>query len=219
MRVLVYGDSNSWGFLDDGLRQRCEKRWPVVMAEHSPGLVLIEECLSGRTTNLPDPVMGAYVDGSAPLLAILRSHQPIDRMLIMLGTNDLKARFDRSAHAIVDGLMVLSDEVSASEIWPADHPSGSVGSRLGFIAPPVLGARADDPNWPHAEEWREGRARSMALPDALEAACTARGHLFFDGNRGAASSDIDPIHWDVPTHEKMGRTVARWFAEAAAVKP
>ena len=32
MRILVYGDSNSWGYLDDGSGQRYENRWPVVMA-------------------------------------------------------------------------------------------------------------------------------------------------------------------------------------------
>ena len=63
MRILVYGDSNSWGYLDDGLVQRYDQRWPVTMAQHgkAAGWELIEECLSGRTTDLPDPVMGAYV--------------------------------------------------------------------------------------------------------------------------------------------------------------
>lgn len=149
MRILVYGDSNSWGYLDDGLVQRYPDRWPVVMARHgkAAGWELIEECLSGRTTNLPDPEMGAYVDGSAPLLAILRSHQPFDLMLVMLGTNDLKTRFGRSADDIVGGLSVLSDIVVESEVW-----EGPVKGRLGFIAPPALGSRADDPNWDFSAE-------------------------------------------------------------------
>ena len=33
MRILVYGDSNSWGFLDDGAGLRFANRWPVTMAE------------------------------------------------------------------------------------------------------------------------------------------------------------------------------------------
>ena len=208
MRILVYGDSNSWGYLDDGLVQRYDQRWPVTMAQHgkAAGWELIEECLSGRTTDLPDPVMGAYVDGAAPLLAILRSHQPIDLMLIMLGTNDLKTRFGRSADDIVSGLAVLSDIVAESEIW-----DGPVGARLGLIAPPALGAKADAPDWDRSQEWLNGRAMSQALPAKIQALCAARGHLFFDGNRGATSSDIDPIHWSEATHRRMGKAVADWL--------
>ena len=85
MRILVYGDSNSWGYLDDGLEQRFADRWPVVMAREAEGLgaVLIEECLSGRTTNLRDPEMGDHVDGAAPLMAILRSHTPLDLVRLL----------------------------------------------------------------------------------------------------------------------------------------
>lgn len=209
MRILVYGDSNSWGYLDDGLEQRFADRWPVVMAREAEGLgaVLIEECLSGRTTNLRDPEMGDHVDGAAPLMAILRSHTPLDLVLIMLGTNDLKAQFDRSADDIVAGLAGLSDGVSASELW-----DGPVGARLGFIAPPALGPRADDPAWEWADEWRGGRAKSLALTAKVEALCRTRGHLFFDGNKGAVSSDRDPIHWDQQTHVRMGSAVAAWLA-------
>ena len=208
MRILVYGDSNSWGYLDDGLVQRYAERWPVVMARQGQafGWELIEECLSGRTTNLPDPEMGAYVDGAAPLMAIVRSHQPFDLMLIMLGTNDLKTRFGRSADDIIGGLAALSDGVSKSEIW-----DGPVKARLGFIAPPVLGARADDPAWSFSQDWLDGRRKSRELPKKIEAMCAARGHLFFDGNRGAMSSDLDPIHWDRDNHHKMGKAVADWL--------
>jgi len=179
------------------------------MAREAEGLgaVLIEECLSGRTTNLRDPEMGDHVDGAAPLMAILRSHTPLDLVLIMLGTNDLKAQFDRSADDIVAGLAGLSDGVSASELW-----DGPVGARLGFIAPPALGPRADDPAWEWADEWRGGRAKSLALTAKVEALCRTRGHLFFDGNKGAVSSDRDPIHWDQPTHVRMGSAVAAWLA-------
>jgi len=31
-RIPVYGDSNSWGLLDDGLNQHFDDRWPVVMS-------------------------------------------------------------------------------------------------------------------------------------------------------------------------------------------
>ena len=111
MRVLVYGDSNSWGYLDDGLVLRFADRWPVEMARalaaQGRPVELVEECLPGRTTNLTDPKMGDFVDGAAPFEAILRSHIPLDLILIMLGTNDVKAHFGRSTDEIIGGLMAL----------------------------------------------------------------------------------------------------------------
>ena len=83
MRVLIYGDSNAWGYLDDGLVIRSAERWPVVMARalsaRGRAVELVEECLPGRTTNLPDPKMGAFVDGAAPLEVRLFLSTDIDR--------------------------------------------------------------------------------------------------------------------------------------------
>lgn len=216
MRVLVYGDSNSWGYLDDGLVIRFPLRWPVVMARTMAArgrpIELVEECLPGRTTNLPDPLMGHYVDGAAPFRAILRSHIPLDLILIMLGTNDVKARFDRSADGVVAGLMALSDIVGESEVWTDGEP---VGPRLGLIAPPALGRRADDSAWDTESAWTGSREKTLSLPEKIEAACHARGHLFYDGNRGAVSSERDPIHWDEATHIGMGEAVAAWMLTAS----
>ena len=67
IRILIYGDSNSWGYLDDGLGTRFEGRWPVSMAAQlltdGHDIELIEECLPGRTTNLDDPQEGAHFNG------------------------------------------------------------------------------------------------------------------------------------------------------------
>ena len=104
MRILIYGDSNSWGYLDDGSGQRFGGRWPLQMASQLDAEI-IEECLPGRVTHGADPAEGPQFDGTAPFLAILMSHQPLDRVIIMLGTNDMKARFDRSAEDISAGVM------------------------------------------------------------------------------------------------------------------
>ena len=127
MRILVYGDSNSWGYLDDGSGVRFAGRWPVSMASAltaaGQDVELIEECLPGRTTNVDDPQEGAWCNGLTPFEAILLSQQPLDRILIMLGTNDLKHRFGRDASTVTAGLMAL---VSIATKTVA--PFGSVGA-------------------------------------------------------------------------------------------
>jgi len=87
-RILVFGDSNSWGWTprkDEEPTVRLAKnvRWPGVLAEKlGPGYEIIEEALSARTTNLDDPeedlpsehLRGATLDGAKVLPALLASH-------------------------------------------------------------------------------------------------------------------------------------------------
>ena len=111
--ICIYGDSNSWGYLDDGQGRRYAQRWPVVMKEElntsSQRMIeLTEECLPGRTTAYPDPQEGPEYNGLPYLKPALLSHAPVDLVLIMLGTNDGKARFDASAEQIADNLITLA---------------------------------------------------------------------------------------------------------------
>lgn len=218
MRLLVYGDSNSWGYLDDGTGMRYDDRWPQVMArsmqEAGKDVTLIEECLPGRTTTADDPREGPQFNGMTPLLPILLSHKPLDHVIIMLGTNDLKARFHRSAAQIADGVKSLVEIATSA---PAGHGSwaDTAVPEVTVICPPVLGSRADDPTWVRYEEWLDGRGKSQLLAGLLATACQASGTRFIDSNLFAASSTIDPIHWDGDTHIRCGMGIATELAAQA----
>ena len=211
MRILVYGDSNSWGYLDDGSGQRFADRWPVSMAQAlstaGQHIDLVEECLPGRTTNVDDPQEGSWCNGLTPLEAILLSQQPLDRILIMLGTNDLKRRFGRDAMTITTGLMSLVSIATKTMAGPGGWHAGST-AEVTVICPPVLGKRADDPDWIRFDEWRGGRAVSADLPTAIAATAIATNIGFIDGNQFVESSDLDPIHWSAEAHVSFGAGIA-----------
>ena len=99
--VLCYGDSNTWGF-DPATRTRFPPhvRWTGVLGQRlGDGYQVIEEGLNGRTTRWDDPIEPDR-NGLAYLRPCVESHQPLDLIVIMLGTNDLKRRFDLSASDI-----------------------------------------------------------------------------------------------------------------------
>ena len=211
MRILGYGDSNSWGYLDDGSGVRFAGRWPVSMASAltaaGQDVELIEDCLPGRTTNVDDPQEGAWCNGLTPFEAILLSQQPLDRILIMLGTNDLKHRFGCDASTVTAGLMALVSIAAKTAAgpggWHAEAPP-----EISVICPPQLGERADDPDWIRFDEWRGGRAVSADLPGAMATAAVAAGIGFIDANRFVESSDRDPIHWRSESHVAFGAAIA-----------
>ena len=212
MRVMVFGDSNSWGTPPDGsgLRMGPDTRWPQVMAR-TLGCELVEEALPGRTTIHDDPEMlGPTMNGLRHLPVALLSNAPLDLVVIMLGTNDCKARFQPGASRIAANLGRLVECVRATGagIGPwSEAPAPSVA----LIAPVPLGARANDSGWERFAEWRGGRAASLGLADALATLGRREAVPVFDAGTVVRASDADPIHMDAAAHRALGLACAQWL--------
>lgn len=203
--LLTYGDSNTYGTLpivDEDLRERLgpDARWPgVCLKDLGPGWSLVEEGLPGRTTRHPDPEMGPHMDGRTGLFIALESHGPIDVMTLMLGTNDLKAHFNRSAADIAGDVGILLDIAQSDEMQ--DRHGGF--DILLICPPPILeqGIIAD--------KFTGGRAASLGLASAYAGIAADRGVSFLDAGTVIESSPVDGIHFDAATHAKLGQAVAR----------
>ena len=103
-KILCYGDSNTWGYNPHTeLRYPRAVRWTGVLQRGlGPAYHVIEEGLNGRTTVWDDPIEG-YKSGKEYLVPCLETHKPMDLVVIMLGTNDLKHRFSLTAFDIATG--------------------------------------------------------------------------------------------------------------------
>ena len=115
---LCYGDSLTWGTATvprPAGRYAPHERWPgVLRTALGDGWLVIEEGLPGRTTVSDDPVEGIEKNGRTYLVPCLGSHKPLDTVVLMLGTNDLKARFNKSAWEIAAGVGKLVDIVKTT---------------------------------------------------------------------------------------------------------
>ena len=98
--ILCLGDSNTHGYCadpndcaDHGIRFNEEERWTCRLQKALGEEYLVtEEGLSGRTTVFVDPIHES-MDALSVIYALLKSHEVIDLLIIMLGTNDVKERF------------------------------------------------------------------------------------------------------------------------------
>src|SRR3989344_4691494 len=109
IRILCYGDSNTRGFVPlsgGGQRYDVDQRWTgLLQTALGNNYEVIEEGLDARTTNIDDPRPGFVgKNGLTYLVPCLDSHKPLDLIIIMLGTPDLKALFNRSCEQITAGL-------------------------------------------------------------------------------------------------------------------
>lgn len=199
-RILVYGDSNSFGIgptpaLGDSVVHAPGVRWGDVMAaELGAGFGVVIEGLPGRTTVHDDPIEGAYRNGLTILPAILHSHKPIDLLAICLGTNDQKQRFGLLAQDVALGLARLAREAVAT---------GVVGKVL-LIAPPPLKECGD-----FAEMFRGAETRGVGLAGHVARFAAAEGAAFFDAGTVIAVDETDGIHWSAEAHGVLGRAVAK----------
>jgi lysophospholipase L1-like esterase len=202
--VLVYGDSNSHGTvpmatLEDMGRFGPKERWPGVLATAlGDGWLVREEGLPGRTTVHPDPISGAHKNGYAVLPAILESHRPIDVVVLMLGTNDLKHRFQVPVVEIAESVAALVHAIRHSYCGP-----GLSQPEVLLVAPPpILEAGC------LAEIFEGGAAKSHRLAAAYAAVARRHGATFLNAGEVIASSPLDGVHFDAEEHAKLGRAVA-----------
>ena len=213
--VLCYGDSNTHGtvpmtHMDDDRRFGPEERWPGVMRPAlGAGHLVIEEGLPGRTTVHSDPIEGAHKNGLAYLLPCLESHRPVDVVVLMLGTNDLKARFGLPAEDIAAGAGVLVDRIRRSEAGP-----GRSAPRVLLVAPPPL-ARLEL----LAAMFGGGTEKALRFGGLYREVAAGFGVSFLDAGLVIESSDVDGIHFEAAQHRALGTAVAEAVRGIAAALP
>ena len=216
-RILVFGDSNSWGWIprpdmEPTTRYDAATRWPRVLAARlGDSIEILEEALSGRTTDLDDPALdvpaaalkGATMNGARVFPAILASHLPLDLVIIMLGTNDLKSHFDRQPADVASALLGLARLVKECE---GGIRTMYATPRILLIAPPPLGTTFHDP-----EQWTGAHQKSLALGPAVEQAAAAASEVpvpVLDAGRILRIDGVDGVHLTAEAHQRLGEAVA-----------
>jgi lysophospholipase L1-like esterase len=202
--VLVYGDSNSYGtkpmpdLLSAG-RFGPEERWPGVMAAAlGPGWRLVEEGLPGRTTVHPDPISGVHKNGLAVLPAVLESHSPIDLVILMLGTNDLKARFGLPPVEIAVGVEKLVRHIRQDFTGP-----GGTAPALLLVCPPVAIEAGC-----LAEVFAGAEPKARRLAGFYREVAARWGAAFLDAGEVIGPSPLDGVHFEAEDHAALGARVA-----------
>jgi len=107
IKVLCYGDSNTNGTKPDRSgRFAADERWTGLLQKQlGDSYYVIEEGLGGRTTDLEHYNQGKPSrNGLVYFKACVDSHMPLDIIIIMLGTNDLKTTYNRSAKDVAQAL-------------------------------------------------------------------------------------------------------------------
>ncbi|MBQ7608341.1 MAG: hypothetical protein IJU76_10295 [Desulfovibrionaceae bacterium] len=202
LRVLFYGDSNTWGYIRGGDRYPPEVRFPTLAVASLPDTYALEEGLNGRNCAFSHPLCDANLLGGATFASVFQKALPVDVLCLMLGTNDALPPLYRSASDIASDLRQIIR--CAKKLADRVH--------ILLIAPVPI-------NTTYLSELEEemgacSALRPEPLAPALRALAAEESVDFLDaGERIAEADGGDGVHLSEHAHAQIAECVRAYLAQ------
>lgn len=213
--ILCYGDSNTYGYNpENGFRYPYEIRWTGILQENlKEEARIIPEGLNGRTTSFEDEVRPGR-NGYTYLEPCLHSHGPIDLVVLMLGTNDIKMRFHLTPPDTGKGIERLIKKIL--EVTPQKREDGQA-SKILLVSPVHLGDTLSEIESGEEMGFQRGIDYSTRLAPIYEALAQAYEIEFLDAAVYTEPSVIDECHLSVKGHAKIGEAITEKCREILGI--
>ncbi len=204
--ILCFGDSNTFGSHPLGGRHAYDKRFTGRMQMAlGPEYRIIEEGLGGRTTVFEDAIdLGRC--GRTALPGCIASHNPIDLIIMMLGTNDLKARFGATEWDLGKAMDQMLRTIENAPYAPHYKKPAVL-----LVSPIVVGDRIEES--PFGCFDKSAIAKSHHFAKIYEPEAKAHGAYFFDAAQVAGPSEEDQLHMDEKSHAALAEALTQKVLE------
>ncbi len=194
IKILCYGDSNTWGWMpgSEGLRFSEKERYPKLLQSLlGQEYLIIEEGFNGRTLTSTDERPGkAGREGHKTLLPLLQKYAPVDLVILMLGTNELKHMFHKRAYEL--GRLLEDYYIK---------PLQQKGLRILIISPPLVDETAE-----YASSVYEGATeKSKELASVYSVLAQKYSCLFIDGS--VLEVGVDGVHLTKNGHYALANII------------
>lgn len=197
--ILCFGDSNTWGYQPVACtRYPYEVRWTGALQKLlGSEYRIIEEGLNGRTTAFDEPGRD-YRNGARYFPMLLECHRPLDLVVIMLGTNDLKSQFELNTADIAQGVKGLCEMVLNSEYIE------NASTQLLLIAPPHVANLPEE----DVQVFAGARDKSLQLSAEYKKIAGELGILFMDASDVVETTNDDGLHWTAQQHQDFAAVLS-----------
>lgn len=211
MRTIVcFGDSNTHGYCGEtGGRFAPGVRWTgVLQSLLGEEYAVKEEGLGGRTTVFNDPIFEG-MSGVEFITVAAMTHEPVDLLIVMLGTNDTKERFGAGPGAIAKGMERLLTKAIDTKMAFADGKPNIL-----CICPPPI-ARGNEAVFDDGEMGHGVAEKSEKLAKYYEESAKLLGCHFLDAGSipGMEMNKVDHMHLTEKGHRLLAEAVAQKIAE------
>ena len=201
--VLCYGDSNTYGFNpSNGFRYPESVRWTCLLQKKlGADYKIIEEGCNGRTTVFDDPIEG-WKNGLDYLRPCLNSHKPVDIVVMMLGSNEMKEIFHASPEEIAAGAEVLVKDI-------IDFTSTKQGfvPEIVLVCPPEIGEGISTSPF-YGSFYENAIERSRQLPPLYKKVAEDNGCIFVNAADHIKPSTVDSLHLSPEGHSRLAEVLS-----------
>ena len=204
--IVCFGDSNTHGYCAENNGRFDEtQRWTCLLQKGlGDDYLVLEEGLSGRTTCFTDPIHEG-LNGLDYIYPCLMSHEPVDLLIIMLGTNDTKERFGSSAACIALGRKrLIAKAIATTDCWRDGKPNILV------VTPQNIGREYADTEV--AQTMGRGCAKkSEGLAAQYEQIAKMMGCHYLDANQvvSAGPNQVDFMHLTEDGHRQLAQALLK----------
>lgn len=198
-RILCYGDSNTWGYISGSNHQRygIGERWTSILAQLlGDDFEIIEEGLNSRTLISDDTRVGKEGrNGYEYLIPCLDTHDPIDLVVLMLGTNELKTMYHKTADEIGEML----EEYFVKTILNRKSQCRDSYPKLLIVTPPLVD---EETEFCKADNKYVGASGRSAELDNIYKDIAERNDCYFLSNVGLETG-VDGVHLSKESHRRL----------------
>lgn len=208
--IMCYGDSNTYGYNPHtGFRFEENIRWTGRLAQLlGPEYKIIEEGLNGRTTCVTPPEE-IFKNGMYCVEPCVRTHMPLDLMVIMLGSNDMKKIFAQTEKKIGEHMRQIIHKVK--EVSAYKDPEGKP-VRILLVSP--IYVTEDVLSGPFQDGFNEDSIEvSQKLASIYEEIAKEEACDFMDAALYATPGHLDGLHLEEEGHEKLAFAMAQKIRE------
>lgn len=197
IRILCFGDSNTWGYIPGSNHERFSdgERFPKLLQNRlGDEFEIIEEGLNSRTLISEDTRPNKEGrNGSAYLIPCLDSHDPIDLVILMLGTNELKEEFQYSAREVGDILekQYVKTVLNRKSQFQNKYP------KLLIVCPPIINEFTEYAS----KRYKNCGEKSKELKSIYFALAKKNNCYFIDASNLVVGSD--GVHMTRESHDKL----------------
>ena len=203
INILCFGDSNTWGY-DPATQTRFPNniRWTgVLQSLLGDNFNIIEEGLNGRTTNVnerEEHALGYYRDfrSSMDLISILiETNSPIDLLVVMLGTNDLKNNFNQSSNNISTNMKLVCEAIINNDYFNSKPIILVSPTHINESSPNLL------------DSFIGTTEKSKSLAKQYKKIADDLDLFFVDASQSVKTNQIDGLHWDAMQHSDFANSI------------
>ncbi len=198
-RILCFGDSLTWGYNPETKTRFSEdQRWTGILADKlGDGFVVIEEGQNGRTIATDDPAEGEK-NGIKYIIPCIESQSPVDLLILMLGSNDLKRKYSYASIDIAGEMQLFLEKVIAY-----NHFRMEDRMEILLVSPPLIGENIRNSWLGDCFDYERSYEVSRELSEWYSKLAHIYHCRFMDAAEYAVVSPVDSAHLDTENHRKL----------------